>query len=517
MQSVSAAFSAEAEDLVRRVAHSLLVSWKREDTLGNRTFTIGVSTIGGNDVIGVNPGAIGSPGNYKYFDESDNVLELGWEKSLNIPLGGFAKGMGEARLDNTSNRYTPRYMGGNSELYTSILPRRPFIINAGFEVGGIDQTVPQFSGIVKDLPTINVENREVGISGYDFSDYFDNKYLDRTAMYTGVTTDTIIEDVFQSAGMSTAQYDLDVGLNTIQFALFEVGDKLKDILHELAESENGHVFQDETGKYYFWNRQHWTLPPYNEVQKVIYTAQVMGAESLSTDNLINTVEIKSSSWAKRPLDTIFTLASPKAIPANGDVEIFVQFDNPVLQLETPTGWLVNTEEGGSTGTDFSSSVALKSVDLFARVAKIILTNNSANEGYVNSLTLRGRMIEQAEDVYVRSSVGVSVTAYDERPKTIENKYIQNQDWAESLARLLLNRYSEPDRLQRLTIRAIPQLQFGDLISWQGGAWRVYGISSRISKSSGFVQELLISQSEETSVEYFTIGLSTIGGEAIIAA
>ena len=62
MQVVDSAWTAEAHDSVRKIAHNLLVSWKKEDTLSSQTFTIGSSTIGGDDVIGANPGAIGSPG-----------------------------------------------------------------------------------------------------------------------------------------------------------------------------------------------------------------------------------------------------------------------------------------------------------------------------------------------------------------------------------------------------------------------------------------------------------------------
>lgn len=515
-QDVSAAFTAEEIDSVRRIAHNLQVSWKREDTLGNRTFTIGVSSIGGNDVIGVNPGAIGSPGNFKYFDESDYVQELAWERALNIPMGGFSKGMGEALLDNTSGRFLPEYMASQGELYTAILPRRPFIINAGFEVDGVAQPIPQFSGITKELPVIDINGRVVHIGGFDFSDFFDNKYLDRTLMFTGQTTDQVLTTILSDAGMSTAQYELDEGLNTIQFGLFDTGDKFRDIIHQLVEAENGHFFQDETGKFHFWNRQHWTLPPYTDVQRIIATAQVINSETPSLDNLINVVEIKSNAWAKKQRGIIFSLGIPKAIPANGDVEIFVEFDAPVLELETPSSWSANTEEGGTSGTDFTSSVTLASVSTFSKSAKIVLSNGSANDGFINTLTLFGRIIEPAEDIYVRNSDDSSKTAYDERPIVIDNKYIQNQTWADSLSQLVLNRYSEPDRLIRLTIRSIPELQYGDLVSWQGRAWRVYGIKSKLNTSVGFVQELTLSQSEEVNIEYFTIGLSTIGGGAVIA-
>src|SRR3990167_4969708 len=109
MQSVVSGWTAEERDTVRKIAHNLQVSWKKETTIGNRTFTIGVSTIGGNDVIGINPGAVAGPGAYKYFNETDYVTELEWERGLSMPTGGLSKAMAGATLDNTSGRFTPRY------------------------------------------------------------------------------------------------------------------------------------------------------------------------------------------------------------------------------------------------------------------------------------------------------------------------------------------------------------------------------------------------------------------------
>lgn len=297
MQSVTSAFTAEEKDSVRKVAWNLQVSWKKQTTLGNQTFTIGVSTIGGTGVIGINPGAIGSPGNYLYSDESSYLLEAGWERGLNIPLGGLSKAAGEAVLDNTTDRFTPDYMGGSGELYTAAgLPRRPFIINAGLNVEGVDITLPQFAGITKNMPRVNDRTKQFTIDGFDYVDFFSNRFVDQTVMFTGQSTDQILTRLLQDQGLSTAQYDLDTGLNEIPFAYFEKGDKMAQVVHELVEAENGHFFQDEEGKFRFWNRQHWTLPPYTTVQRVIHTSQVIESEAPDSQHLINVVEVKSERY-----------------------------------------------------------------------------------------------------------------------------------------------------------------------------------------------------------------------------
>lgn len=408
-------------------------------------------------------------------------------------------------------------MGGNSELFTSVgKSRRPFIINAGFKINGVDITLPQFSGVTTGVPQSSEKGSLISIQGFDYVDFFQNRSVAQTEMFTAQTTDQLIARLLNDQGLTTAQYELDEGLNTIPFGYYEKNDKIGNVIHDLVEAENGHFFQDESGVFHFWNRQRWSLPPYNQVQRIIATAQVLEAEMPNTDHLINSVEVISKRYAKQPSEQIFKLAAPLAISGNGSASIFVNFDNPVLELDTVNFFEAFANEDG-TGTDITSSITVGSVSSFTNSAKIVFDNSSSTNGYITQLSLYGRVAKPISDIYVRSKDDSSVTAYEEQPVEITNKYIQDQTWAESLSQLLLNQYSEPDKLQRLTIRAIPGLQFGDLISWRGLTWRVYEIKAKIERSLGFIQEILISQSESSNISYFTIGVSTIGGTDIIPA
>lgn len=512
MQSVTAAFTAEEKDVVRKIAQNLLVSWKKFSTLGNRTFTIGVSLIGGNDVIGINPGAVGSPGNWKYFDESDYLTEAGWERSLPMPLGGLSKALAEARLDNTSGRFTPRYMGGNSELFTAILPRRPVIINAGFDYG-IEDTLPQFAGVFSRPPEVDTRSKEVSLMMEDYMGFFQNRKLDQTVMFTGLRTDQVIENAFTQLGMSTSQYELDYGINIIPFGLFEAGIDFWDMLNQIVQAENGYLYQDEQGIFRFENRQHWDNSPHNAVQRIIATFEVLSTKAPDYDNLINSVEVVSKVRAKQPNQLLFKLGAPLELLSESDTTLFVDFDDPILELDTPQFYSANTLESGE-GSDITNSISVKSIDKFAKATKIVFSNNGSVSGFLTELSLYGRPAKVISDLYYRAQDDSSVTAYEERPFRIENNYIQNVSWANSLSQMILRDYSEPENIQEITIRAIPELQFGDLISWQGRYWRVFGINSEIRPEVGFIQKLTLLQ--RTVTAYFRIGLSTIGGTDRIA-
>lgn len=516
MQSVSAAFTAEEKDSVRKIAQNLQVSWHRQSTLSTRTFTIGVSTIGGNDAIGANPGAIGSPGNYKYFDESDYIIGLGWERGLNMPVGGLTKALAEVRLNNTTERFTPRYMGGRSELYTAILPRRPMLINAGFNFG-VDQTIPQFAGILNKQPRVSVRDREVNLEAADYIDFFDGRYLDQTVMFTSQRTDQVMTTLLQGTlGMSTAQYDLDYGINTIPFGYFDAGTKMSDIFQELSQAEAGHFFQDESGIFKFHNRQWGDSSPYNQVQKLILTGQVIDAEAPNDDHIINVVEVRSKVFQKQPLQTVFNLPSLSfiTVPANSSTDQFFEFQDPVLQLTDPTSggsnsYFVADSSPAGTGTDMTSSIQVKNLGTFVKSVKYRFTNTSSSTVYITQIILAARVAINPSNIYVRNKDDSSVTAYQEQPYAIENDFIQNESWANSLSQMILNDYSEPENLQNITIKAIPELQLFDLISWQGRYWRIFNIRATLDTSVGFVQELTLLQRNITT--YFRIGISTIGG------
>lgn len=513
MQSVNAAWTVEERDPVRKIAQGTLISWHKQSNLGNRTFTIGVSLIGGNDIIGVNPGAIGSPGNYKYFDESSYIMGLSWERGLNFPTGGLTKALAEVRLDNTSGRFTPRYMGGSSELYTAILPSRPVIINAGFNFG-VDQTIPQFAGLVTEQPEVSMRDRQVRLRATDYTSFFQGVYIDQESMFTSKRTDEVMTTLLTGTlGMNTAQFDLDYGINLIPFGIFEAGTLMSKIFHDLVEAENGHFYQDESGIFKFENRQHWDSSPYTQVQRIIYTAQVLQAQSPNQDHIVNVVEVKSAIIEKQPLQIVFQLGSPLQLNPNSDTELFVSFDDPILAITTPSAFLANSSNDG-TGTDLTSSVSVKSISKFAKTAKIIFTNSSSTTAFMTELNIYGRPAKKISDLYYRAQDDSSVTAYQEKLLTIDNPYIQNQSWAASYAGMILNDFSDIEKLQKITIRAVPELQMGDLISWQGRYWRVYDIKTILDPSYGFIQELTLLQRTITS--YFRIGISTIGGTDRIA-
>lgn len=527
MQSVLDAFSVEAYDTTRYVTQSTKLAWKKDYRSDITFFTIGVSRIGGSDVIPGGAGVQSEWNKYIYNDESDYILGLGVDRGLNLPLGGMTKALAEAKLDNTSGRYTPRYMGGNSELFTAILPRRPITISSGFKVGGVDYNLPQFVGVIDKMPELNVASRTVKLSAVDFIEYLQNRYVDNSSMFTNQRSDEVIETLLTQLGFATSQYELDAGINRIGFGLFETGAKFADIIDQIVKAEYGHFYQDEEGKLRFENRQHWTNYPYNNVQRVITTGQVLNAGVPKEDHIINVVEVKASPREVQANQIVWQASGYGGggiieLAANADTEAWANYNDPMFSIDTPVAngtvgqtsyYVANSQQDGS-GLDMTSSVGVKRIDNFAQASKITFTNTSSSVLYLVTLDIWGRPARKTGDIYYRNSYDSSITAFEERPITIENNYIQSASQAETIANMVLEDFSQPENLQELRIRALPELQLGDLISWQGRYWRIYDIKSTIDSSSGYVQDLKLVQRDIKT--YFRIGVSLIGGEDVIS-
>lgn len=518
MQSTSAAFTVEEKNKVRLIADSVRVAWKKGLIPGITLFTIGTSTIGGTDVIGgTDEGVLTAWRQYQYLDESDRVLNLDYERMLNMPIGGLNIARADVGLDNTSGRFTPRDMGGSGEMFTAMLPRRPIAIDAGFRIGSKGKTselLPQFIGVTDRSPSVNMRQRKVDLSAIDFIGFLENKAVDETAIYTSQRVDEIIDDLFKNKlDIATADYDLDQGIQAIPFAVIESGEKVNAFVNQIVAAEMGNFFQDETGIMRFWNRQHWDSGVYTASRLSIYTADVLEDIAPTDDHLVNVVEIKANPRKKTSGATLFTLSGSIELQP-GDNEVFVDFSNPVIAADAPT-WTTNSAADGS-GVNDTTSTTLKSSSVFVRTAKYVFSNNTGRTSFLTVLGVTGRWatLQYTEGIFHREQDSSSVTAYEERVLSIQNDYIQDRTWAMSLSSLIFSQLSEPELIRNLTIRAKPRLQLGDLISYQGRSWRIFGIKSQLDASTGFIQELQLVKRD--IVNYFRIGISQIGGPDRIA-
>ena len=117
-------------------------------------------------------------------------------------------------------------------------------------------------------------------------------------------------------------------------------------------------------------------------------------------------------------------------------------------------------------------------------------------------------------LYYRYQDDTSVAEYEENVATIDNDFIQNTSFANSISQFLVNQRKDANDYLELTVRGQPHLQIGDLVTRNSLTYYINRIVTKLNASDGLIQELVL-VSRNIS-DYFTIGVSTIGGVDIIA-
>ena len=91
------------------------------------------------------------------------------------------------------------------KLYTSVgKVMRPTIINAGFNVDGVDQVLPQMVGLNEKPMRVNMRSKAAQLAGYDFVSFLRNSLPDHQIMATAQRSDQIISSVLTDLGFTNS-------------------------------------------------------------------------------------------------------------------------------------------------------------------------------------------------------------------------------------------------------------------------------------------------------------------------
>lgn len=528
MQSVSTAFGVRTEADMRPITQRVLISFDKDYDPLIDFFTIGVSTIGGTDILKGDGNVVNEWDKYDYEDYSDRLLKVDINRETDPPTNPICLATCDLVFDNHDDLFTP----GNTDspLDGLLVPRRPVKVNLGF--GG--ETIPKFVGVTVGTPQIDDKAKTATFHCIDFLNAIMNISLDEEVMYIDMRTDEIISELLQTAGLSTSQFSLDYGSVIIPFAYFKKGSKIGDALKDLAEAELGNVRLAENGQVIFENRQNW----YGGTVAWDFsdTENVLERKSRANSTVINVVEVFSKARAVQANQSLWINDGPVRfsdqtdfIPAGEEREVFINFQDkfgelPVTNIDDPEAATVgdtsvfaaNTQQD-SSGDDMTGNISVVDVTLFSTAAIITLENTGSVDAYVTLLEIFGTPASVVNDLYVRVVDPVSVgdkDAYEERPlnPAITNDLIQDAVAANTIGQIIISDRGDDDDQQQWIVKSVPQLQIGDVVRYQNeNTNETYFVTkiNDIVSSSGYKQILQVSK--RTINTYFRIGISTIGG------
>lgn len=560
MQSASSLFLTRADAHMRPINWALFISFARslDDTAS--FFTAGVSTVGGPDIIKGTDDVLQLWDQYQYYDYSDRVVTLEWQQSMD-PLYSVQSAMGDIVLSNTD-----AYLSGDN----FALPWRPLRLSAGFgnAMTGNPELLPQFVGVTEEAPTIDIAAGTVSYHVIDFMSTLENRQLSNDVMLQNVTTDVALDALLQDVGLSPTQYDLDPGFNVIPFVYFAAGTLFGDAAQQLMQAEMGRLYMTETGRITFHNRQN-----FSDVSVWYFDRHnVIDYQTATQDQVINVVTITANIREVQPLQPYWQTSTLLTVPAGASVEMpFASFADPVTSVDTPVPYvdsstsyyIANTQPDGS-GDDVSTGITLATTE-FSTSYLITFTNSNAYDVYITDVHLYATPAIADRTIQITEQNDVSVAQYDEQVLQIDNDFFMDEATAISKANIILADNATFNQLQTVTVKANPALQINDAayfsirqhsyISESGdtlpsiatsysmtliqlealnptvptsGALTIgteiqlgiipelctiLGISSKLD-SPKFTQDLTVKPMDRT--DYFTAGISTVGGTDVIA-
>lgn len=511
MQTVTTTFNERANKTMRKLAHRVLMSFPRAYNASISFFTIGVSTIGGADIIRGEGNVVAEWDKYAYDDYSYRIKMIEVTRTEEM-VNSTTLAMADIQLENHDNYFTP---SRGSAIQNYILPYRPVKLFGGFG----DDAIPQFVGLTEKMPTIDEKGKTASFHCIDFMYSLFNRPLDQAVMYQDKRTDEILASLLVAFGITPTQYNFDVGFNVVKFAFFDKGQKFGDVVKELMEAEMGRFYMDENGVIRFKNRQSYST----QVMWFFNESNIVDIQTSTQDDIINVVTVKANVREVQAKQKYWELQASTVVPAGGSIDIWADFNDPVTGVDAPAYitaattslFTTNTLEDG-TGDQVPTNIAFTNTR-FATSYKMTIANTNAFAVYITSLELYATPAVVVKQIYVRQQDNTSVAKYDERVLDIENDYINNEGDANSRALMILDDYATYANQYILNVKGNPALQIGDTVNvsvW--GSANTYVIKKIVNRweNGKFSQQLTVRK--KVFKTYFTVGISTIGGTDVIA-
>lgn len=512
MQTVSNQFATYANGRVRPIDYKVLISFDKAFDDNVDFFTIGSSSIGGSDIIKGQGEVVQEWDKYAYEDFSSRVISFEWTRQQDNPYSANL-GFADVTLDNHDDYFTPE---NDSPIDDYILPGRPIRIYAGFG----NESIPVLIGITEKLPEVDQRSKTAKFHCVDFLQTLYNRPLDEEVIYQDMRVDEILGALFESVGLTSTQYDFDEAFTVVPFAFFEKGTKLGDAAQKLVQADLGYLFMDENGMISYRNRQNFSDVPVKEYND----ENVVNRSVVSEDEIVNVVEVKSNIREVQESQKVWELTESTVVPAGETVEVWADFQDPVTSADDPVYTAspqdISSEFTGNTASDGSGSAYSNwtvTTTLFSTSMKMEFENTGGSSAYLTLIRLWGTPAKVTSQLYVREQVDVSVAQFEEQILTIENDYIQDESTATSLALVTLGIYSDLGGVDELDVIGNPALQLRDAVDVYGNTHNVKKQVNVIDRSGGgmnYRQSLTVER--RIVLDYFTIGVSSIGSAAVIA-
>lgn len=526
MQTVSNDFETAVAAPFKRIGPGALIAWEKVINPNYDFFTIGTSVIGGPDIIKGGGGTVTYFDQYQYDDETVNVESYKVTRKMSNLPWGVIMATAEITLLNASNRYTQQY---DPVIGDFIKPDRPLKLSVGIN----DEYINLFTGYT-ELPKSSLGTRRTTIQAWDALQYLSNKKSE-LPVFVDTPAHEIIEDLLIEQGFTAGQYNIETSLQGPIGYLMVQDQIVTDIFKKICEAEGALMFVDENGVIHFWNRLHINA---NSTSRWEFDYGNMTNVEWDTTPVINNAIVVAKPLRQVAFNKVWESGQVYVIPPGGSIDIFADFrddvgnypvisiDNPVnIASATTSSWQANYNEDGS-GNDAAAVVDLDSTYLFGERYRMSFSNNSTQNVYLTKIQLYGipakvQVVDSREQRDEASIEDYGVNP-DNGGKVVEinNDLVQDANTANALAYIYVQLFSGPLTRLKCSVFGVPHLQIGDFVTLQeettGQTLDMVIVGNAISVGLNGKLQQDLDLEQRSTYEYFTIGVSTIGGTDRIA-
>lgn len=383
------------------------------------------------------------------------TIERGRSYFLNSDGSGFqpvSAGRATITLDNEDGKYDS--FNTHSPLYPNVVPGRKIEIRM-VENDGTEHWI--FVGYIDDIQPGST-HEEVVITAVDAMKKLNNDSVS-VGVQTNITVQEAIEMVLDEAGITA--YDIDGIDDTIHY--WWVDQKIPSkAIQELADASLSTFFfaADGTAKCYMRNRPIGLDISLNQDQ---LTKDIGYKQPWKV--IRNNIDIVNHPMVLNSSGTLWTLQDKPSIGVGESIEIWADFKylnapaaaTGVVSPVTTTDFLVNTAADGS-GTNLTASCVV-AADIFAQSAKLTITNNSASDGYITLLKIRGQAINSPDTARINRQDTTSIGLYGKKTFKIDSEWLQDTNISADLADLIKIVLANPRKFPTIRIQTRPEVQF----------------------------------------------------------
>jgi hypothetical protein len=526
MQTVSTDFEDAVAAPYKEVAAGALIAWQKTINPTYQFFEIGVSEIGGPDMIKGAGGTITFFDKYQYDNETQNVESFKVTRTQSSLPWGVIMAQAEITLLNASNRFTPQV---DPTIGDYIKPDRPIKLSVGIN----GEYVNVFTGYT-ERPISNIGTRRTTLRAWDALKYLSNKKSD-LPVFVDTPANEIIEALLDEQGFDSSQYVIEASLQRPIGYLMVQDRVVTEIFKDLVAAEGAFMFCDENGIIHFWNRLHLNS---NSTSRWNFDYSNLTGIEWDTTPIVNDAIVTAKPFRQVAFNKLWESGQVYTVPPGGSLDVFADFRDdvgnyPAISVVTPvniasavsSSYQTNYNEDG-TGSDAAGAISLSSVYLFGERYRMTYANSSDQNVYLTKIQLYGipakvQVIDSKEQTDATSIEDYGINP-DNNGEIVEvnNNLVQDAATANALAYIYVQLFKGPLQRLKCSTFAVPHLQVGDYVTvdeeTSGNVldMTIVGLDISLAKNGDLKQNFTF---EERAVyNYFTIGISEIGGSDYLA-